>query len=186
MVTTFDCVTTDHTKIRLPTGEDAAFIATLENDVELKRFLGGPSGKSEDRYRKSLEKPRQLSFLIIESLDSGLPIGRCGLMTPITSDECEVHIILAKNQSGRGIGSEVALKLCEIAEAHFPKRFVTAKVHPENVPSLVIIAKLGFCGNGRITSNSYDHGWLRFRRPLETKRSDGAQERTADHRTPAF
>jgi RimJ/RimL family protein N-acetyltransferase len=85
-------------------------------------------------------------------------------MTPLTSDECEVHIILAKNYSGRGIGTEIALKLCEIAEARFPKRFLTAKVHPENIPSLVIIAKLGFCGDGTVTSDSYDHGWLRFRR----------------------
>lgn len=170
----FDCVTTDHTKIRLPTADDAAFITALENDVDLKRFVGGPSGKSEDCYRKSLGKPRQLWCLIVESLDSGAPIGRCGLMTPIISDECEVHIILAKNHSGRGIGTEVALKLCEIAEAHFPKRFLSAKVHPENVPSLVIIAKLGFCGDGTITSDSYDHGWLRFRRPLATNPSNHA------------
>jgi RimJ/RimL family protein N-acetyltransferase len=179
MVAPFDTVTTAHAKIRLPTHEDAAFVTAIENDEELKRFVGGASGKSEDCYRTSLGKPRELWCLIIESLDSGLPIGRCGLMTPITSDDCEVHIILAKNHSGYGIGTEVALKLGEIAEARFPNRFLTAKVHPENAASLTIISKLGFSADGTITSDLYDHGWLRFRRPLATKPSNQAMERTS-------
>ena len=172
MVAPFDTVTTAHTKIRLPTFEDAAFVTAIENDAELKRFVGRPSGKSEDCYRNSLGKPRDLWCLIVESLDSGVPIGRCGLMTPITSDECEVHIILAKNHSGRGIGTEIALKLREIAEARFPKRFLTAKVHAENAASLAIITKLGFSADGTITCDSYDNGWQRFRRPLATKPSN--------------
>jgi RimJ/RimL family protein N-acetyltransferase len=166
MVTPFDCVTTAHTKIRLATAADAPFVAAIENDAELKRFVGGPSGKSEECYRKSLGSPRELWCLIVESLSSGVQIGRCGLMTPVTSDECEVHIILAKDHCGRGIGTEVALKLWQIAEGRFPKRFLTAKVHPENVPSLAIIAKLGLSADGVVISDSYDNGWLRFRRRL--------------------
>jgi RimJ/RimL family protein N-acetyltransferase len=180
MVAPFDTVTTAHTKIRLPNSEDAAFVTAIENDAELKRFVGGPSGKSEDCYRTSLGKPRELWCLIIESLESGVPIGRCGLMTPITSDECEVHIILEKNHSGHGLGTEVALKLCEIAEARFPNRSLTAKVHPENAASLAIISKLDFSADGTVTSDSYDHGWLRFRRPLAAKPSNLALQQAAN------
>jgi RimJ/RimL family protein N-acetyltransferase len=166
VVKPFDCVTTAHTKIRLPTPADAPFVAAIENDPDLKRFVGGPSGKSEECYRKSLSTPRELWCLIVESLASGVQIGRCGLMTPFTSNECEVHVIVAKDHSGRGIGTEVALRLLEIAEDRFSKRFLTAKVHPENAPSLAIIAKLGLSADGTVSSDSYDHGWLRFRRPL--------------------
>ena len=179
MVGPFDSVTTAHTKIRLPTADDAPFVTEIENDADLKRFVGGPSGKSEECYRKSLEKPRDLWCLIVESLDLGIQIGRCGLMTPVTSDECEVHVILAKDHCGRGIGTEVALKLCEVAEARFPKRFLTAKVHPENAASLAIIAKLGFSADGTVISDSYDHGWVRYRRPLAAKTSNPAVQRTA-------
>ena len=183
MVAPFDSVTTAHTKIRLPTADDAAFVTAIENDADLKRFVGGPSGKSEECYQKSLGKPRDLWCLIVESLDSGFQIGRCGLMTPLTSDECEVHVILAKHHCGHGLGTEVALKLREIAEARFPNRFLTAKVHPENAPSLAIIAKLGFSADGTVISDSYDHGWLRFRRSLAAKPSNQSMQVTPGRRT---
>lgn len=185
MVAPFDSVTTAHTKIRLPTAGDATFVTAIENDADLKRFVGGPSGKSEECYRKSLGKPRDLWCLIVESLDSGVQIGRCGLMTPLTSDECEVHVILAKHYCGHGIGTEVALKLREIAEARFRNRFLTAKVHPENAPSLAIIAKLGFSADGTVISDSYDHGWLRFRRSLAAKLSNSKQDHPGGHRDAA-
>jgi hypothetical protein len=33
--------------IRRPRVQDAVFIANIENDLDVKRLIGGPSGKSE-------------------------------------------------------------------------------------------------------------------------------------------
>jgi RimJ/RimL family protein N-acetyltransferase len=166
MVKPFASILTARTKIRLPTAADAPFVTAIENDSELKRLCGRPSGKSEECYRESLGKPRDLWCLIVESLDTRSPIGRCGLMTPIFSDECEVHVILTKDQWGRGLGTEIALALRDLAKEMFPQRCLTAKVHPKNAASLAIIGKLRLAQHGIIASDSYDNGWLQFRRSL--------------------
>jgi len=91
-------------------------------------------------------------------------------MTPLVSDECEIHVILNKDQWGRGLGTEIAMALRDLAREMFPQRCLTAKVHPKNAASLAIIAKLRLAQHRTITSDSYDHGWLQFRGSLRDER----------------
>ena len=80
MVSTFTSRTTSKASIRIATPADAAFIAAIENDPELKRLVGGVTGRTEEDYRKALEASPDLKFLIVES-NSGVSIGVCGLLT---------------------------------------------------------------------------------------------------------
>jgi RimJ/RimL family protein N-acetyltransferase len=162
MVTPFVDLVTVNTRLRIATPADAAFIAAIENDSDLKRLIGGVSGKSEEDYRKSLAR-KNLRCLIVASLVSGTRIGRCGLLTDSESAECEIHIVMAKSYCQRGLGTEVVFALKQLAADMFPEKMLTAKVHPDNAPSLAIIAKLGLAPNGTISSEEYDNGWLKFR-----------------------
>jgi RimJ/RimL family protein N-acetyltransferase len=179
MVKPFSYIPTVNTRIRMSTPDDAPFVTAIENDADLKQLLGGPSGKSEEFYRKFLSASTDLRFLIVESLASGFPIGLCGLLTGLLSDDCEVRVILTKNYSGRGLGTEVATALKKLAADIFPSKVLTAKAHPDNEPSLAIISKLGLVPDGTVTSDSHDNGWLNFRAPLATAPSNQTMQPTA-------
>jgi RimJ/RimL family protein N-acetyltransferase len=152
----------------MATAADAAFVAAIENDVELKRLLGGPSGKSEEWYCKFLSGNKDLRFLVIESLTTGFPIGLCGLLTGLLSDDCEVRVIVTKDYWEQGLGTEIAAALKGLSTDIFRDKVLTAKVHPNNAPSLAIIRRLGLAQNGRVSSDSYDNGWIKFSAPLPT------------------
>src|SRR5205807_154552 len=139
MIRPFADIVTTNLRIRIATSTDAAFITQIENDEDRKRFVGGVSGKSEEFYRKSLTAIRDLRCLIVESLATRVPIGRCGLLTDSISDDCDIHIVLAKDNCGRGLGTDIALELKRLAADAFPDKALTAKVHPDNAPSLAII-----------------------------------------------
>jgi RimJ/RimL family protein N-acetyltransferase len=175
MVTPF---TTKRTRIRLATSDDAAFVTAIENNVDLKQLVGGPSGRSEESYRNVLSATGDLSFLIVESLATGLPIGLCGLLTGSLSDDCEVRVILCKEYWGRGLGTEIAKAMKELAADIFPNKVLTAKAHPDNTASLKIISKLGLAAEDLLSSKSYE-GWLGFRAPLPIKPSNQAFHGTA-------
>src|SRR5260370_12123335 len=101
MVNAFETTVTANARIRIATPADAGFIAAIENDPELKRLVGGVSGRSEESYRSVLNTVSDLRFLVVESLDT-IPIGLCGLLTGRLSADCEVHVILPKNYWGPG------------------------------------------------------------------------------------
>ena len=154
--------------ITLPPSHGKFFVAAIENDVELKRLLGGPSGKSEERYRKFLSGTKDLRFLVVESLTTSSPIGLCGLLTGLLSDESEVRVIVTKDYWEQGIGTEIAAALKGLSTDIFPGKVLTAKVHPNNAPSLAIIRRLGLAQKGTVSSDSYDNGWIKFSAPLPT------------------
>jgi RimJ/RimL family protein N-acetyltransferase len=162
--------TTNNTRIRLATSDDAAFVTAIENDVDLKQLVGGPSGRSEESYRNVLSATGDLRFLILESLTTGLPIGLCGLLTGSLSDDCEVRVILSKEYWGRGLGTEIAKAMKELAADIFPSKVLTAKAHPDNTASLTIISKLGLAADDTLSSKSYE-GWLEFRAPFTNQPS---------------
>ena len=164
MVSAFEPVATRNARIRAATPADASFVAEIENDTELKRLIGGVSGKSEEDYRKFLEAPPDFRFLIVESLPTGLPIGVCGLLTGTLADDCEVRVILVKDYWGQGLGTEVVGALRALATAVCPGKRVTAKIHPTNTGSLAIARKVGLTEDGTIVGDSYD-GWIHFTSP---------------------
>ncbi|SRR6266568_1049482 len=163
MVSAFETIVTANARIRIATPADAGVIAAIENDAELKRFIGGVSGRSEEAYRTSLNTVLDLRFLVVESL-AGLPIGLCGLLTDDLSADCEVRVVLQKEYWGRGLGSEIAMALKTFAARAYPGKHLTAKVHPDNIASRSIAPKLGLVEAGTIVGGKYD-GWIEFCTP---------------------
>jgi RimJ/RimL family protein N-acetyltransferase len=163
MVSAFETVVTPNARIRIATATDAAFMAAIENDAELKRFIGGVSGKSEESYRAALHTISDLRFLVVES-QSGISIGLCGLLAGPASTDCEIRVILQKNYWGHGLGTEIATALKTVAAKAYPGKQVTAKVHPDNIASRTIAPKLGLTEAGTILGGQY-HDWIEFCTP---------------------
>ena len=152
---------TNRLYIRRPLLQDAVFIANIENDLDVKRLIGGPSGKSEAQYLNSISRIVQdYRCLTIELKQNGQPIGRCGI---IANDlESEIHIVLARPYWGQGYGLEVAMALIELSLKEFPDKKIVAKVHPDNARSIKILKRIGMIQTGIISSVRYDNGFLRF------------------------
>src|SRR6267378_2610325 len=115
MVSAFEPIRKPNAVIRIATSADARFVAAIENDLELKRLVGGVSGRSEEDYRSILATQRDFRFIIVESAAAAIPIGICGLLTGTFAEDCEVRVILKKDYWGHGIGTEVVTALSELA-----------------------------------------------------------------------
>ena len=161
MVSAFQSVRTSRTLIRMATPADAGFISAIENDPELKRLVGKPSGRSEAEYRAFVENSPDLRLLIIESLATHARIGLCGLLTGELSADCEVRVILLKEYWDDGIGAEVLTRLKALAANEYPHKNLTAKIHPENTASLALARRLGLVERGKVTRGKYV-GWIQF------------------------
>jgi RimJ/RimL family protein N-acetyltransferase len=153
--------TTARLRFRRPQAEDAQFYWEIENDPEVKKYLGGPSGRPETLYRELLGKlDDDCSFLTIELLQGSEAIGRGGVITD--GNEAEIHFILKKQFRDQKFGSEIGFALRDISSEKFPKKLLVAKVHPENGGSIAILHKLGMTHTGLVSSKGYDNGFLRF------------------------
>lgn len=78
----------------------------------------------------------------------GTVIGCCGLSHVLWEDgitRVELQYILGEKYRGRGYGYEMCRKALELARERAGCEKVWLRVHPDNVPSLGLARKLGFC-----------------------------------------
>jgi len=155
---------TDRLIFRSPIPDDAEFYASLENNPQVKRFLGGPSGHSADYYRESLTLPRRkdaVATLTVIHRDSGALVGRAGIL-PLGNQEIEVHCVLSEEERGKGFGLEIVTGLVKLCKQLFPGKKIAGKVHPDNAASICITKKLGFREEGLTQSDGYDNGFWKL------------------------
>ena len=137
------------------------FSQRSKNDIEVKKFVGGPSKKTETHYRKWIAQMSDDSrCLTVDSLTDQESIGRCGII--LDTITAEIHLILARKYWGQGLGTRIAQELVRLSSAKFPDKTLTAKAHPSNEASLSILKKLGMVQVGTVQSGGYDNGFVRF------------------------
>lgn len=155
---------TERLILRQPIPDDAEFYAALENDPQVKRFVGGPSGHSAERYRQNAALPPRtdgvLTFTVVERY-SGTCIGRAGIL-PVDEEAVEVHCVLAKEHWAKGFGLEIVAALLQFCKQHRQGKKVIGKVHPDNESSIRITRKLGFREEGLVESDGFDNGFRRL------------------------
>ena len=93
------------------------------------------------------------AYMIVRRSD-GLAVGDAGFFGPPGDDgEVEIGYALVPGARGFGLAREAVALLAEWALAQPGVRALTARVEAENVPSLRLLARLGFVPDGR--SGSY-------------------------------
>jgi hypothetical protein len=77
---TLSSIETNRLSLRGLKVEDAPYYSSLENDPEVKQFLGGPSGRDVQFYRSRIVEgdPGLAMTLAVTSKTSGEFLGRCG------------------------------------------------------------------------------------------------------------
>lgn len=136
--------------------DHAAYIA-LEKDAEVKRYVGGPSTRTEQDLLINLRLYRPcISLLVVADSETNAFIGRCGLLEEKGSSEVELYILLAKTHHRKGIAKVVVPFLVRLASAN--GKTAVAYVDPHNQSSLKLMERIGAFPAGTNTGDGYQAG----------------------------
>ena len=80
----------------------------------------------------------------------GRVVGTCSFKSPPRANHVEIAYFTFPDWEGRGIGTEMARKLIEVARMADPKVTVVAQTLPEENASTRILGKLGFSQTGTV------------------------------------
>lgn len=144
----------------LVASDHEAFIA-LERDAYVRRYVNGPSRKTDGEFLHGLRNyVPTTELLVIADEASNEFVGRCGLLPLGSTAEVELFVLLATSHHGKGIGSLVLQFLIDLAKIQ-GKRPIGI-VHPENAASRALLERLGMGLTGSVSSANYQDGHLRY------------------------
>lgn len=115
----------------------------LERDAAVTRYTRGASQLSDAAYNAAIEAElaRPTGVLVIEDIESGVFVGRCGFSED-TANNVEVYCVLSVQWQRKKIGPEVTSYLAEYVEAD--GKIPVAYIEPDNTPALACMVSLGF------------------------------------------
>lgn len=135
--------------LRLPTGEDAAWIEPAVGNPRVALMTGSipypyPAGEAQDyiqNKKASFDQGTELS-LVIERGQDRTPMGIVGLR--FGSPQSEIGYWLAEEFWGQGYASEAAARVLAFAFDELGIAQIVAGAFKENPASLAVLKKLGF------------------------------------------
>lgn len=136
--------------LRHMAASDAAFMLDLLNDKAWIRFIG-------DRGVRTLEQARDyilngpvemverlgFGFYVVESKESGCPLGVCGLAKRDFLDDVDIGYAFAPQHWGKGYAHEAASAVLAHAKHDVGLKRIVATVRPDNAASIRLLEKLG-------------------------------------------
>ena len=151
--------TTARLRLRRFTYEDAPFLVVLLNDAEFLRHIGDRGVRSEADARQYLDFGPLASYAAnnfglwcVERLDTGEPIGTCGLLKRPTLDDIDVGYALVPSARGAGFAREAVAGVLAYAYQTLNLPKVVAIVAPGNLASIRVVESLGYRADGLVTS----------------------------------
>ena len=141
---------TDRLLLRHMAVSDAAFMLDLLNDESWIRFIGDRGVRTLDQARDYiLNGPVEMverlgfGFYVVESKESGCPLGVCGLAKRDFLDDVDIGYAFAPQCRGQGYAFEAASRVLVHAKNDIGLRRVVATVRPDNAASIRLLVKLG-------------------------------------------
>ena len=139
--------------------DHAAYVA-LEKDEETKRYVGGPSMKTEEMLFSNLRQYQpSTDIMAIADPSSDAFIGRCGFLVDILAQEGEIYCLLVKDWRRKGIGRIIVPFLVQLARNS--RLRTVGYVAPANLASLALMSNLGMVATGTKTGGKQD-GHIRY------------------------
>ena len=87
---------------------------------------------------------------LVERLDDGAPVGMCGLIKRDTLTDVDLGYAFLPRARGQGFAREAAAAMLQWGRERFGLTRVLAIVTPSNLPSLRLLASLGFADEGTV------------------------------------
>jgi len=146
-------------ELRTVEAEDAAFLASLVNDPQVRAGTATTAPISEGDEREWIESAGDDGEVHLLACVDGDPVGIAGLNAPNESfGSVELGYQFAPDAWGNGYATDAARELCGYAfEA---RRFhkVYAKVYETNPASARVLEKVGFAEEGRHREEAFVDG----------------------------
>lgn len=131
--------------------DDAGFILELLNDAAFLRHIGDKGVRSADQARAYIQTGPVASYerfgfgLFLVALKGGEPIGICGLLKRDALDDADLGFAFLPSFRAQGYAFESAEATLAHAQAAWGLTRVLAVTSPDNVASIGLLEKLGFC-----------------------------------------
>ena len=135
-------------ELRSPAECDRQRFIELFTEPSFMVFAGVcTAGQADERFDAMLSDAEQLPFTkqpIIEQ-STGEILGYCGVASFVLKGEpiWEFGYRLTEDARGRGIATEAALAVLDVAKKHYSGT-IYAMIDPSNEPSMRVIDKVGF------------------------------------------
>ena len=162
-----DVIETSRLKLRELTQADTAFVLQLLNEPDFIRFIGDRGVRTPEDAAHWIESGPQANYArlgfghyAVELKSSGEAIGICGFRTREGLDIPDLGYALLEQHWSRGYAAEAAQAALQYAAATLGLRRVAAICAPDNLPSRVILEKLGFTYEQTIRLPGEDHDVL--------------------------
>jgi [ribosomal protein S5]-alanine N-acetyltransferase len=156
-------LTTPRLALERLTLADAPFILTLVNDPDWLRYIGDKGVHTLDDARRYLETGPLAMYardgfglLRVTLLESGAPIGMCGLLRRDTLPAVDLGFAFLPRHRGQGYAREAAAAVLEHAFGTLGVDRILAIVSFGNTRSEIVLGKLGFRPAGTVRLGAED------------------------------
>jgi ribosomal-protein-alanine N-acetyltransferase len=143
---------TERLRLRRLKVSDAEDLFRIYSGSGMLKYLGGGPMTLEEERRK-LANHLKDSYDVhgfglwgIVFRKTGRLIGRCGMLSSEINGttEAELAYLVDRNWWGKGIATEAARAVLEVAAKQYKIGRIVAVIHPDNVGSISVAEKLGF------------------------------------------
>ncbi len=131
--------------IRPSQPDDAELMFDLDNNIEVRRYLGGPLRNNVERARIALEQ-NPLSIYIIEADEIG--VGYTGFIENDKTDGMDILIVVSPDVQRKAIGSRAFKMMVEAWTRNFPDKPLAVTTQVENNKARSLLEKAGFTHTG--------------------------------------
>jgi RimJ/RimL family protein N-acetyltransferase len=153
---------TERLKLRAHHLGDFAASAAMWADPIVTRYFGGKSFTEEEAWTRFLRYAGHWALLgfgywVVEEKVTGNFVGEIGFADYKREIESplkhlpEIGWVLASQSHGRGYATEAVRAVVEWGDRHFGHPQTSCIIHPENLPSIRVAEKCGYCEFQRTT-----------------------------------
>lgn len=142
---------------------DEAFIIALLNEPGFLRYIGDRKVRTADDARRYIEDGVRASYRkhgyglnAVERLDSGAPIGICGLLKRDELEAPDIGFAFLSGHEGQGYAYEAAVAALQHGRDVLGITRVIAIVSPDNARSIRLLHKLGLKQARLVRLNGHD------------------------------
>jgi ribosomal-protein-alanine N-acetyltransferase len=131
--------------IRVLKKEDLESLYYLESDLEVKKYVGGPTPIPKEKWITGMQKKvGTFSTLVIESKEDAEFAGRASIGYYYSEVDRELQLVIAKRYWRNGFGREVCNILLNAAFIELGAERVFGVVDPKNSASLALLNSFPF------------------------------------------
>ncbi|RZJ73063.1 GNAT family N-acetyltransferase [Flavobacterium sp.] len=169
IVQTFPILTTERLTLRKLSKNDSEEILQLRSDVEINKFL---DRKPHETLQEALhfidgiqaKNANDLLYWAITQTGCDKLIGTiCLFDFASDADKCEIGYELLRDHQRQGITTEAAKKVVDYAAEVLEMKSIEAVTHQDNLPSIVVLERLGFKKSGDSAPENPELSMFRLR-----------------------